>query len=389
MKKPSLLIIIILFSLLSCSTNDYIWTSTNEIQANQKGEIVITGTASGVSKNKYIKSPYILRIDSNLNLIDRHSFPTLATALNPKIHLQGQNNLLYFYGADSSTGSIERSRIVFLDEEYEQTSYYQYGDKTRLECLISIDSNRIITCNYDRRERSIKVICFQDEQRLGQATFSASNETTIPTDMILTGNNNILISSIANGFHYQDGHDYINEKAFGYLLKTNLTGDKILEKTIEGKQHLFINDIMQTPDGKVFITGTEQQDETGMDLLLVELDSSLSIKKKIVDNKKRIQKGIKSVWHNDHIYVLAKSENMEDHNMKISIHLYDIEGKLKWNKTIDQDSSYDPKEFIIHNEKLYIIADKKATRTSTQYSVLAVVSLDGELLQELEITSLG
>ncbi len=354
--------------------------TVNQITSNSQGNLVVVGTKTGISKTPYIQSPFIYTFDSDLTQLDSKTIETNTTALNPQLTpVSKTNSILSFYKAEALDIATEKSHIISLDENLNTLASTNYGHRSRIEAL-SASAGKLYALNYERADRNSSISMLKDLKLTQQLKVSEGQETTIPTDLIVDNNEALIMSSIANGFHYKDGHSYESKKAYGHLAVLTMKDSILYDRKLIGSQHLFINDL-ELIDGGLIVTGTVQQEGTGMDILLVTLDDTLGVKKEIKINAPGTQEGIKTLSYDNGYLTLASVENTENEKMQIKLIAHNYEGAMQWEKTITESSNYEAKDFLILKDKIYIIANKYDNKIESSQAELISVSLKGEVIQ--------
>lgn len=343
-------------------------------------EILITGTATGISKTNGIKSPYIASYDVELNLLKKYNFPTPSTALNPKLEqLFDGSHLLYFYRAESKDIQTEHSHLLYLDQNYNIKTEKKFGRRTRIELLAAYKKD-YISYQYERAKLNTSISIYKDSTSNNKKTFALSEESNIPTDLLIKSDSSIFISGIANGFSYRDGHQYLNPSANGYILKLN---QELLEEQrhiTNNKQHSFIKNL-ESHGELILSTGTIQNDSTGMDIYLQYFTDNLEEKWNFTYKVDKAQEGIKSISKDGVIHTLCKTINAETKKSNILLLQFDKE-KLKHAITLTRNGSYDPKDFVITQDYIYVIATRQSSRTSDMQSVIIKLDKSGIIIQE-------
>ena len=367
--------------LQACDTTSYSWNELNQISF-ENDQLIITGSKTGISKTAGIKSPYISFYDLDLNPISNKTYQTETTALNPSItELKDKTKLLYFYRAESPDLQTEHSHLLFLDEEYNLKHETKFGHRTRITKLEARE-NDWISYQYEREKLNCSVSNFVDTVRTDQKSFALSKESNIPIDMIMQSDTSIYIAGIANGFHHRDGHQYLNERAYDFILKLNGKFEEQKRYTSDAEQHSFINDLLLN-DNELISTGTEQNDSYGMDIKIQVFSPELEEKWKFIHRRSGAQKGIKSLVQNGQIYILA--ETTETGSKNILLLRCNQSGTFIKETIIEREESYQAKDMLIADDHLFIIANRQISRTADMQAVILKLDLEGKLVIEKTI----
>lgn len=362
---------------------DIHWQSINEMLVDEDGQILIVGTKNGVGINKHIKSPYLMLLDEDFKTISKRIYRTETTALNPKIISSANGSkILSYYSAQSLANPTESSHVLFLNQNFKLRKDTEYGNRTRVRSLL-LDNDMLWSLNYERISRKTSLKSFNNSKQISEHIFSASEESSLPTDMVKSSDSKLL-AGIAQGFHYRDGHDYDFPRTHGFVIKVNMDGSETHRTELRGEHHLFLNDLLLRENG-VVATGTEQSNKTGMDVLLVELDKELKIVNRYAYKKQGIQEGIKSRDHEGIILTLATSEDLIDHTLKVYLIKSDGGGNIIWEKELGGLGSYKPKDLLVYNNRIVVAANFKAHRNSNQEAILITVDLDGTDYREIRL----
>jgi len=190
--------------------------------------------------------------------------------------------------------------------------------------------------------------------------------------------------NIAHGFHYPDGHEYKHSNTYGYIISTDSNGQQKHQYNHHGTGHVFIHDLIQNGEF-IFAVGAHQSTHSGMDILLLKLDSHLKLKSEKILAEEGIQEAHLIKLKDEQIFIAGTSENMLNHKMKCHLISLDSESNIKWTSIIEDEGSCRPQDLIINENKLILLVESKASRTSDSKSLLYTFSLQGTSLQELEI----
>ena len=363
-----------------CEKPDYTWNEVNQILINEKAEVVVVGTNTGISTTTEIKSPYISSFDSELYPISKKEYPTITTALNPKlVKLFDESHILSFYRAESLDLQTEHSHLLYLDKDLEFKNEKRFGHRTRIESLIP-DGKDFISYQYEREKLNSSISIFRDSAAITNKKFAVSDKTNIPTDLLIK-DSSIYISGIADGFHYRDGHEYKNPNAYDYIFQLNKDLKEQNLFVAKTNQHSFANSLSIMND-HLLSTGSIQKETTGMDAKIQCFDENLNEKWSFVHRQESMQKGIKSIPQDGIIYVLCETYNKNTKRVNILLLEVDQEGIFINDIELQRDESYHPKDFVITDKYIFIAATKQSFRTTQMQSVILQLDKVGNFYKE-------
>ena len=357
-------------------------STVNQIQINDNNQFVLVGDKSKTLSRAYLKSPYLLVLDEDLNQREKKVFDTPTTSQNSQVILKGQKSILYNYRAGNLEHSPEYAYIDFLDENYSKDSLLHFGYRTRLEKVVELPSG-LAACSYERSDRTISLTFLKSNSDKRKYNYKISPESSQPTDMVaVDSDTTLLIISLAGGYHYRDGHNYDMPKAHSVILKVNAKGEIIKRDSLVGAQNLFVNDLEKSGD-RYLLTGTIQNENTGMDVLVIELSDQLDTISCTQTTQAGVQQGVKSILYKEGILTLSQGESPQFSNYICSLTFKDKLGIRKWNQSYGQKGySYTPTDMVHHNNKIYITANRRTQREALPEAILLEIDTTGELIQE-------
>lgn len=353
---------------------------------SENGQYIITGTATDTtSAQPNIKSPFIMVFDSTLVKLSQYYYQTPTTSLNPKITLVSPTEyILSYYHAKSLGDQTEISQLLYLNTAFNTNKKVSYGNRTRIKDLLSHKNETLITLNYERSSQHTSIQFLQDKKLGDKISYAVSDETNIPTSMLVLENEDIIIAGIANGFHYPDGHEYKNPKAVGYIIHLDESGLEKSRYMHHGEGHVFIHDLVQH-EATLHAIGTHQSEATGMDQLILSLDSDLNILTDSIFRENGVQKWLLAKRGLNHLYITGITEDLIDHTMKLQLQCVSKNHEVLWKKTIPNNGSYMPTDLIITKTHLILLVEKTTSRISPPESYIYLFSLDGNIIQKTEI----
>jgi len=357
-----LLHILFLLVFASCNNNlDY--NFANQISVNDKGQIEVIGVSEKSSKKKFIKSPYIMLLDTNLNTKTRPFYKTAATAKNPKLSKSKDgNHILSFYKSVSLNYAIETTNYKILNDRYKFKKTHQFGKRTRFVKYIE-SPNTSVSLVYQRATGKTEFII----EGTSNTKFKINEEP--------------CICGVQNGLKYSDGYRFKEKTASGFIGEINEQAEITNQVIHPHDQHLFYEHLEFLKEGSL-ITGTKQHTNSSMDVLLVSYDDQLSIVREKAFLKEGIQYGVKSIQYENEIYTLYTSENPDNNKLNISLMKCDLSFNRIWEKNFYNNSSHTPTDFMIHDQQIYCLNNSVTEKGKSSQAKVMVISLDGELLSE-------
>ena len=349
---------------------------------NAQNQIEIIGVSEKSAGKKFIKAPFLSILDQDLNEISTHYFKSNTSANNPRLVNSADNQkILSFYKATSLDEQVEKTEIHYLDNEYKLLNSSSVGHKLRSKKVVVLNDIPIIL-GYSRQNLNIVI------KSLSKPSFSESigisKEPTIPSDIESLNDNELVVCGIENGFHYPDGHDYNQKSAFGFIDVLNNKGVSTKHVSAKTSQHQFFNDI-EVLDSTLILTGTEQSDQTSMDLLLRRYDHKLNLMSNEIFEEEGLQIGIKTIEENGFLYTLVRSENLEENKTTIRLVKSNKDFTQVWLKEYGDETFYDPKDLLIADDKIMVISNIVNKTTKESKASLFIISLDGNLISETAI----
>ena len=364
--------------LQACDTTSYSWNEVNQLTL-ENNQLIVAGSKTGISKTSGIKSPYLSFYDLDLNLVSSKSFQTETTTLNPSLtRLKNGSKVFYFYRAESPDLQTEHSHLLLLDQDFKLKHETKFGHRTRITKL-EAKGNDWISYQYERAKLNCSISNFVDTVQTNTKSFALSKESNIPIDMILHSDTSIFIAGIANGFHHRDGHQYLNERAYDFILKLDGEFEEQKRYTSDTEQHSFVNDL-HLDEQEIILTGTEQNDSTGMDVKIQVFSLALEEKQKLLHRSSAAQKGIKSLVHNGQIFTLAETSATGTKNILLLQSNHN--GQLIKETVIRRDESFQAKDMLVADDHLFIIANRQKSRTADMQAIILKLELDGKLVEE-------
>ena len=200
-------------------------------------EIVSIGTAYNESSIRY---PAI-QIQNDEPII----FPAQTSARGPLLKTaQTGLSFLSYYQAKDLEHQEEESRLFALNNNFELKESISYGYRTRLVDFIPSSTEQFICLNYERETANTSVAWIKNNKLKKKISFTIGKETTIPKQIIQLKNGDLLISGIADGFEFKDGHSYKEAFSKGFILLTDNEGvekKRWLKAANDG--HVFFEDV--------------------------------------------------------------------------------------------------------------------------------------------------
>lgn len=382
--------ILLISFLLSCSAdnnNSKHVSKFSSIQATSlltlNDQIAIAGSARDSISS--IKFPFVMVFDSLLYKKSQQLFRTKTSIRNPEITQFTDVEFLFsYYRPVSLSNQEEVSEIHFLDHQLYSNRTILYGNRTRIKDLAVDENEAIITLNYERTTQEISLRYTTQSTLDEKISFSESEESNIPTALIALHPTGLAFSGIAHGFHYPDGHDYKNPKTYGFIISTDLHGHKKQVYKHQGDGHVFINDIIQANE-EIFAIGTYQSSHTGMDVLMLKLDTQLKLQSETVYPQEGIQEGLLIKQYKKQLFIVGVEENLQDNKLKSRLQCLDTNLDIKWTTSIDEIGSCSPQDLIIFKDQLILLVNSTTTRTEATDSYIYIYSLQGKMLKKKKI----
>lgn len=348
-----------------------------------KNLLVVTGTAEDSTLSPGIKSPFRLYLHPDFSEASSVFTPTETTAIQPFSFHLGDSNIshLAYYRATSLRQQEEKSYLHYFNSERQALDLTEFGNRTRIGSIVGLDENRLIALSYERETQKMS-LRFMNKQKIEhEISFAESNQTNIPTGLVVLPNKEILFSGIADGFHYPDGHNYSNPQAYGFIFKTDSEGNILNQYTHSGNGHVFIHGL-HTKEDFIYAGGTYQSDSTGMDLLSIKLDQNLNPLWTRQITRDGIQEVKKILAIEQDLYLLSNDEQ-SDHNMRLQLSKLNNDGELIWQKHFGEHNySYEPIDMTLFEKNLYIASNAHRSRITSPSIFLFKIDLDGVLLDE-------
>jgi len=379
------LYLIIISSLVSCEyTSHPNISSVNQLILNDQNNLLIIGDRSSKETDPYIKLPYILVLDKNLNTIEEHLYPTKTTSKHSRLFINEKFWVLSHYRAVGLDNSKVISELNMMNPYGDSYNKIEYGKRTRFKKLIQIDTN-LISLNYQKSDRSLTLGFFGKDNPPRFNKFKFSNESSIPSDIIYDkSSNSLIVCGIAHGYTYRDGHDYINKKTHVFLLQTDTNGNEIKRDSILSTQNLFINNLEIIQD-EFLLTGTSQDDRNGMNTIIYKINAELIAEEIYSFNAEGVQEGIKSLMLTDTILTLSKNQKYKSENFNCKL-TYSKNGKYIGSQEYgDSKYSYKPTDFLVTKNRIYISANKRSSRIDEPQAVLFEIDKSRKLLREINL----
>jgi len=350
-----------------------------------KNQIIIAGSANHYKEELGIQSPFISSLDNDLNIVHFEFFKTETTARN--IQLVSNNKqecTLAYYAAKSIENQEEETTIYLLDENWENTDKLQYGYRTRIKDIVTIDNSNFVTLNYERSTQKISIKYFKHFDERHSIKISEGEETNIPTDLILLPKRQLALSGIANGFHYLDGHDYKSPAAHSFIITLDEHGNELNSYTHKSSGHSFIYDMIVN-DNHIVLLGNQQNENTGMDLIFGKLDLKLNIiiEKQIYADG--IQEGHSIIFADESYFLYGTTEDLNTHKMMLQLVRVDKNGEIIWERTYGKmGASNAAIDIVFFDSHLILLSQSKELRTSTKTSNIQKISLNGNVIAQMD-----
>ena len=366
---------------------DIVLTSTSASDISIFRDNLIVAGSGQFSENVLdIKSPYLLTLDSSLNIIDSNVFKTETTASNVLLKSFDKDQcVLTFYAAQSLKNQEEQSEIKILDEEFRVINKFTYGHRTRIKDIAIVDHTAFFTLNYERSTQEISAKLFENSNEEFNVLVKESLETNIPVTITLLPEKQFAISGIANGFHYLDGHNYSNPLAYGFIRKFDRKGNELSRFNYKYSSHIFFNDMICVEDNLV-VFGTKQSEETGMDLFILQFDDQLNNVWEKYFQTPGIQEASKIIFIEGLFYILSTTENLEIHNMSLVLMCIDQKGNIEWEKSFSEENrSSSAVDLVYFKSHLIILSQSKENRISSPDNLLYKISLGGDIIKKISL----
>jgi len=344
-------------------------------------QLIVAGTSHPDSNTLAIKSPYLLTLDSSLNIYDTRIFKTETTASNVIFKaLKNNEYALAFYGAKSLQNQQEQTQIFILDQDLLEEDNQIYGTRTRIRDLTEIGSD-LISLNYERTDQTMSL----RSNKKFDIKIEEGAESSIPTDILVTPEKEIFILGIANGFHYLDGHNYEEQFAYGFIRKYNSSAKELNKFNYKESGHTFFSDMLYH-DEILSVMGTKQKSNSGMDILLLQFDNELNLLREKSFPKKGIQEGSTIEYFDNSIYIFGTTEDLSTHKLSLELSCLNVDGNIIWQQSFgDPKRSYSAIDMILFDSNIILLSQSVENRISTQLNHLHKVSLSGDLIKEVQL----
>lgn len=358
--------------------------SANDISTYQD-QIIIATTAVPAQNVIDVKFPYLMVLDDSLNVSNSKIFDSQTTASNVCIETLSEGNCILTYYCPKSLQQLEEKTVIKkLDHNLEELNGISYGHRTRIKNIVSTDST-VVALNYERSTKDVSIVTFSDFKEKSKTKFKEDSETTMPTDIILLPDNTMVVSGIANGFHYLDGHNYENAFSYGFAKKLGSDGRDLKNYYHRTSGHVFFNEVIYDSSG-LTVVGTKQSNRTGMDILFLRLDEQLNLVWEKVFEAPGIQEGNKIISIDGYYYLLGTTENLETHKMQGCLVKANSTGKIIWKQDFGiPEASHTTVDMIYHNSGLVVLSESKEARNSNPSVQLYKISTEGEMMRELSL----
>lgn len=353
----------------------------------QDSLLILCGTAKDSHDPSSIKSPFILHFKQDLTKTDSQFFQSKTTAVHPTYMVDTEipYALLSYYRAADLTEQEEISIIHRFDKAFQQESTFSFGYRTRIKTLKPLDQNQYVTLSYERETQSMSLHFIRNSNIESQINFEEGMETNIPTDLVVSPSKEIFFSGIANGFHYPDGHNYKQQSAYGFIIKTDSSGIETNRFIYKQTGHAFVNDIHYDED-HIYAIATVQSNSTGMDLHCIKLDKGLDQIWNIPFVEKGTQEGSKLIMLKQTVYLLGTTESGSKDKVILQVHKINKNGDLIWRKNVGQSHTFlNPADMVYWGGYLYIVSNTRKSRTAGPQILLQKISLDGIVIDQVTI----
>ena len=287
---------------------------------------------------------------------------TSARGLLLKTNQSGQSFISYYQAKDLEHQE-EVSRLFSLNNNFELKDNISYGHRTRLVDFIPSSSQQFICLNYEREFANISVAWIENNELNKKVSFTVGEETTIPKQIIQSENGDLLILGVADGFEFKDGHSYKEAFSKGFIL---LTDNKGVEKKrwikAANDGHVFFENV-QIQSSQIYISGSIQQVNTGMDAFFITLDNQLNPLNEMLFTQNNHQE-ILDVELNEKSTTLFINSFDDTDNYQLLIKELSYQGNLIKENKIDSLQVSSIKDVATINKQIYVLTHNQKSRTA-------------------------
>ncbi len=279
-----------------------------------------------------------------------------------------------YYQAKSLGQQEEVSRLFSLNSEHGLDPIISYGHRTRVVDFIPSSSQQFISLNYERQTANSSVAWIKNKEVKNKEMYTIGEETTIPKQIKQLENGDLLISGIADGFEFKDGHSYKEAFTKGFILLTDNEGvEKERWLKAENNGHVFFEE-MQVNDDHIYISGSMQQGDTGLDVFIIKLDKQLNQINEVIFTESHHQEIIEMELREESILLFMTSVNDRDKQHLLIKELSYQELELRKHK-IDSLKGSAIKDVITFENNTYVLLHDQKRRVDIPLTSILKIDL--------------
>jgi len=311
-------------------------------------------------------------------------YPTETSARGILLQIEDDDNAYLSYYQARSLSHQEEQSHVFLLEKSRLNEKASYGHRTRIIDFEHLANDTLLSLNYERGTSSTTLKWFLKKLEIRNIEIKIGVETTVPKQLLHLVNNDLLVTGIADGFEFKDGHSYEEQFAKGFILLTDRMGNEKkqwVKSSDDG--HVFFNQAITT-DGFIYVVGEIQQSETGMDLYISKLNSDLKVIKEYILVKPQHQEVLDMSVKGSTIQLLLKDKNESDqtHVTLLSLDEQLESIKSRGSETFDKTVVIDALE---EEGNYYLLLHQKENRQTIPNSIIIKINENGKIIEEVKM----
>jgi hypothetical protein len=215
------------------------------------------------------------------------------------------------------------------------------------------------------------------------------NSKDIAIGSAIREDGNYLICGMRSGFNNYSSFDFKKPNSDLMLVGLNgNTGDTLFKKIKETTEHLLLNDVLQTNDGRIFLLGSTQNNSFGsFDVWLSEINDIGEILWEKNFGAGSFDYGYSLHQHDNQLYIAGSlySGNISKSDMYIIN--TNLNGEKNWERIIGGSDSEYAKDIAISNDQLVVLGQRKIIESNQSDILISFLDSLGNA-KEINLTDL-